>query len=84
MFNGFAFGRPFCQAIKVGLTGVEFKLKGRGARWGKPGAGSVCAGSGTMLRMGSINGYICAHTLGAFLIVLVSLTAVIWVNAGVA
>jgi hypothetical protein len=24
MFNGFAIGRPFCQAIKVRLTGVEF------------------------------------------------------------
>ena len=24
MFNGFAFGRPLCQAIKVSLTGVEF------------------------------------------------------------
>jgi len=23
MFNGFAFARPFCQAIKVSLTGVE-------------------------------------------------------------
>ena len=35
---------------------------------------------GTMLRMGSINGYIFRTTLGAFLIVLVSLTAVIWVT----
>ena len=35
---------------------------------------------GTMLRMGSINGYILRTTLGAFLIVLVSLTAVIWVT----
>jgi hypothetical protein len=24
MFNGFAFARPFCRAIKVKLTGVEF------------------------------------------------------------
>ncbi|HET7806076.1 MAG TPA: LPS export ABC transporter permease LptF [Pseudolabrys sp.] len=35
---------------------------------------------GTMLRMGSINEYILRTTLGAFLIVLVSLTAVIWVT----
>jgi lipopolysaccharide export system permease protein len=35
---------------------------------------------GTMLRMGSINGYILRTTLGAFLIVLVSLTAMIWVT----
>ena len=35
---------------------------------------------GTMMRMGSINGYILRTTLGAFLIVLVSLTAVIWVT----
>lgn len=35
---------------------------------------------GTMLRMGSINEYILRATLGAFLIVLVSLTAVIWVT----
>ena len=33
-----------------------------------------------MMRMGSINGYILRTTLGAFLIVLVSLTAVIWVT----
>lgn len=33
-----------------------------------------------MLRMGSINEYIVRTTLGAFLIVLVSLTAVIWVT----
>ena len=33
-----------------------------------------------MLRMGSINEYILRTTLGAFLIVLVSLTAVIWVT----
>ena len=35
---------------------------------------------GTMLRMWSINEYILRTTLGAFLIVLVSLTAVIWVT----
>jgi lipopolysaccharide export system permease protein len=35
---------------------------------------------GTMLRMGSINQYILRTTLSAFLIVLVSLTAVIWVT----
>ncbi|HMA57078.1 MAG TPA: LPS export ABC transporter permease LptF [Pseudolabrys sp.] len=35
---------------------------------------------GTMLRMGSISQYILRSTLGAFLIVLVSLTAVIWVT----
>ena len=33
-----------------------------------------------MVRMGSINEYIFRTTLGAFLIVLVSLTAVIWVT----
>jgi lipopolysaccharide export system permease protein len=35
---------------------------------------------GTMLRMGSIGRYIFRTTLGAFLIVLISLTAVIWVT----
>ncbi|MGE5165168.1 MAG: LptF/LptG family permease, partial [Sphingobacteriales bacterium] len=35
---------------------------------------------GTMLRMGSISQYILRSTLGAFLIVLVCLTAVIWVT----
>jgi lipopolysaccharide export system permease protein len=35
---------------------------------------------GTMLRMGSISRYIFRTTLGAFLVVLVSLTAVIWVT----
>src|SRR6476659_7408336 len=35
---------------------------------------------GTMSRMGSISRYIFRTTLGAFLLVLVSLTAVIWVT----
>src|SRR6476660_9371897 len=35
---------------------------------------------GTMPRMGSISRYIFLTTLGAFLLVLVSLTAVIWVT----
>src|ERR1041384_1919272 len=35
---------------------------------------------GTMLRMGAINEYIVRTTLGAFLVVLVSLTIVIWVT----
>ena len=79
MFNGFAFARPFCQAIKVKSDG-GFKLEGRGAWRGNRARGPVMPDQGTMLRMGSINEYILRTTLGAFLIVLVSLTAVIWIT----
>ena len=81
MFNGFAFARPFCQAIKVSLTGLSFKFESTRRLVGETKRGvRFMPDQGTMLRMGSINGYIFRTTLGAFLIVLVSLTAVIWVT----
>ena len=45
MFNGFAFARPLCGAIKVIVAGLSFKLTRR-VRWGSRTRGSVCAGSG--------------------------------------
>ena len=80
MFNGFAFARPFCRAIKVNLTGLSFTLT-RFASGGGAERGVRCMpDQGTMPRMGSIGRYIFRTTLGAFLVVLVSLTAVIWVT----
>jgi lipopolysaccharide export system permease protein len=40
----------------------------------------LVAGSGDASRMGSISRYIFRTTFGAFLVVLISLTAVIWVT----
>ena len=80
MFNGFAFARPFCQAIKLNLRGLSFKLETLRVRWGAARGVRLLPDQGTMLRMGSISRYIFRTTLGAFLIVLVSLTAVIWVT----
>lgn len=81
MFNGFAFAGPLCEAIKVNLIGAGL---GRQARvpGGQAGTSRRRAGRilGTTPRMGSINRYIVRTTLVAFLIVLVCLTAVIWVT----
>jgi lipopolysaccharide export system permease protein len=45
-----------------------------------PGGTPALAGSGDASRMGSISRYIFRTTFGAFLVVLISLTAVIWVT----
>lgn len=80
MFNGFAFARPFCQAIRIRFTGAGLQAESF-APGGEAARGVRFApDQGTMLRMGSINEYILRTTLSAFLIVLVSLTAVIWVT----
>jgi lipopolysaccharide export system permease protein len=50
------------------------------ARWGRRVRDRGFANWGTVLRMGSINRYIFRTTFSAFLVVLVSLTAVIWVT----
>jgi lipopolysaccharide export system permease protein len=55
--------------LKVAASGGETE---RGVRFAPD--------QGTMLRMGSISRYIFRTTLGAFLVVLISLTAVIWVT----
>lgn len=80
MFNSFAFARPLCGAIKGLPEGGWVRLIAAGARWGKPRAGWLLPNWGTTLRMGSISRYIFRTTLSAFLVVLVSLTAVIWVT----
>ena len=54
-----------------------FRLR---VRWGFRTAGTCLTQLGMMLRMGSIGAYIFRTTFGAFLVVLVSLTAVIWVT----
>ena len=81
MFNGFAFAGPLCEAIKVNLIGAGLGRQARDAggtdRDLRRRAGGIL---GTAPRMGSINRYIVRTTLVAFLIVLVSLTAVIWVT----
>lgn len=80
MFNGFAIARPLCGWIKVNLLGVGFTLKCL-ASGGATGRGvGVCRNWGTTTRMGSISRYIFRTTFGAFVVVLVSLTAVIWVT----
>jgi lipopolysaccharide export system permease protein len=50
---------------------------------GEPGARSLVPDLGDDARMGSISRYIFRTTFGAFLVVLVSLTAVIWVTQAV-
>src|SRR6185436_19763705 len=69
------------QAIKVGLTGLSFKFESTRRLVGEAErAVRFVPAQGTTLRMGSISRYIFRTTLGAFLVVLVSLTAVIWVT----
>ena len=51
-----------------------------GARWGSRARERLFAELGTAPRMGSISRYIFRTTFSAFLVVLVSLTAVIWVT----
>lgn len=81
MFNGFAFARPLCAAIKVNGVGGMLTLIAAGVRWADARRQvGACRCWGTTPRMGSISRYIFRTTFGAFLIVLVSLTAVIWVT----
>ena len=80
MFNGFAFGRPLCRSIKVNLTGVGVSRAALCVRLRVLGGGDVCRKRGTTRRMGSISRYIFRTTFSAFVVVLVSLTAVIWVT----
>src|SRR5665647_2025499 len=80
IFNGFAFAWPLCRRIKVNLTGVRFTFCWPCARWGSRAPGWRWPDWGTTSRMGSISRYIFRTTFGAFAIVLVSLTAVIWVT----
>jgi lipopolysaccharide export system permease protein len=80
MFKGFAFARPLCGAIKglpegAGLGWLRLAHGGEAAR-----GVVVCRIGGRRFQMGSISRYIFRTTFSAFLVVLVSLTAVIWVT----
>jgi len=79
MFDGFAFAKPLCRLIKINVTGDGFTLTSLRARGERMAAGYLPEW-GTSPRMGSISRYIFRTTFGAFAVVLVSLTAVIWVT----
>jgi lipopolysaccharide export system permease protein len=59
---------------------LSFKLKVTASGGETERAVRFAPDQGTMLRMGSISRYIFRTTLGAFLVVLISLTTVIWVT----
>jgi lipopolysaccharide export system permease protein len=80
MINGFAFAEPFCASNKVNLTGVRFTIAFAVESGGVPAWRRQLPCRGTTPRMGSISQYIFRTTFGAFLVVLISLTAVIWVT----
>jgi lipopolysaccharide export system permease protein len=86
MINGFAFAEPFCGRNKVNLNGGNVYDYWAVGRRGPDAVQTrdVSYGRavlrGTTSRMGSISRYIFRTTLSAFLVVLVSLTAVIWVT----
>ncbi len=79
MFDGFAFAKPLCRLIKINVTGDGFTLTLLRVRGERMAAGCLPEW-GTSPRMGSISRYIFRTTFGAFTVVLVSLTAVIWVT----
>ena len=79
MFDGFAFAKPLCRLIKINVTGDGFTLTSLRVRGERMAAGCLPEW-GTSPRMGSISRYIFRTTFGAFAVVLVSLTAVIWVT----
>ena len=79
MFDGFAFAKPLCRLIKINVTGDGFTLTSLRVRGERMAAGCLPEW-GTSPRMGSISRYIFRTTFGAFTVVLVSLTAVIWVT----
>ena len=79
MFDGFAFAKPLCRLIKINVTGDGFTLTSLRVRGERMAAGCLSEW-GTSPRMGSISRYIFRTTFGAFTVVLVSLTAVIWVT----
>jgi lipopolysaccharide export system permease protein len=80
MFNGFAITKPLCGSIKAILEG-KIDLLGQAPLWTGVHRGRRLGRMwGRRRRMGSIGGYIFRTTFGAFLLVLVSLTGVIWVT----
>ncbi len=84
MFNGFAMPTPFCRPIKTMLNG-GIGPPGFGARWTwGPARLAVRPKVGRRRRMGSIGRYIFRTTLGAFVLVLVSLTGSHLADPGVA
>ena len=79
MFNSFAFAKPFCRRIKVVLTGGRTAFEDVSLRTGVRCAAWL-GDRGRRGRMGSIGVYIFRTTFGAFLLVLISLTSVIWIT----
>ena len=82
MFNGFAFDRPLCGRIKVNLRGLGLGCGPSAVRSRGSGAlGLAHLGAGGRRRgWGRSADISFSTTFGAFLIVLVSLTAVIWIT----
>ena len=80
MINGFAFTKPLCESIKIKHKVGGSDCHRRDAAGGEPGVADNRRQRGQTRRMGSIGSYIFRTTFGAFLMVLVSLTAVIWVT----
>ena len=79
MFNRFALATPFCREIKVILLGSDRLIEEALRRTGV-GCAAWLGDRGRRGRMGSIGVYIFRTTFGAFLLVLVSLTSVIWIT----
>jgi len=75
MVNGFALGRPFCCRIKEGPVYDWGAVTGMGTRrpqfWRERGRVGL---------MGSIGWYIFRTTLGAFLVICASVTALMWIT----
>jgi lipopolysaccharide export system permease protein len=76
MLKGFALARPFCWPI---TKTIEEGVVAGGAGNGGCATG-VLLRAGTRSRMGSIGRYIFRMTLGAFVIVCVSVTALMWIT----
>ena len=79
MFNGFALAEPFCAANNVNQQD-RVKIAASVCRDGDPARGRFRGPGDQVARMGSISRYIFRTTFGAFALVLISLTAVIWVT----
>src|SRR5271169_4254999 len=73
-FNSFALARPFCESSKQQLW-VSGSPRQPASAGGRSWVGTA---SGKSIPMGSIGRYIFRTTMGAFVIILVSLTVVLW------
>src|SRR6185503_11215432 len=78
--TGPAFGQPLCRPMKVKGATLWVRILVSRVRLGSRATRRRCRTWGTTSRMGSISRYIFRTTFGAFLVVLVSLTLLIWVT----